>query len=75
MVGTTLSAMAAVPLEAPGHMPPPARTTVGWKALAEARLSMANVVVGLAKVRGAGQGVAWGPMWWRAGGIMVLGWG
>ncbi len=51
LVSACVTAMMQIPLEEPGHMPPPARLTQAWKRQSEERLSMAAAVVTLAKVR------------------------
>ncbi|KAG2429155.1 hypothetical protein HYH02_014190 [Chlamydomonas schloesseri] len=48
-VSACLEVMALLPLEAPGQLPPPARQTPEWRAGFEARLAMANVLLGLAR--------------------------
>ncbi|GFR51747.1 hypothetical protein Agub_g14195, partial [Astrephomene gubernaculifera] len=48
-VSCCLEVMALLPLEAPGQQPPPARQTPEWRAQFEARLAMANVLLGLAR--------------------------
>ncbi|KAG2446348.1 hypothetical protein HXX76_000935 [Chlamydomonas incerta] len=48
-VSACLEVMALLPLEAPGQLPPPARQSPEWRAGFEARLAMANVLLGLAR--------------------------
>ncbi|GLC45454.1 hypothetical protein PLESTM_001736400 [Pleodorina starrii] len=48
-VSCCLEVMRLLPLEAPGQLPPPARQTPEWRAQFEARLAMANVMLGLAR--------------------------
>ncbi len=40
--------------QGPGQLPPPARQTPEWRRSFEARLAMANVLLGLARVGAAG---------------------
>ncbi|GIL83720.1 hypothetical protein Vretifemale_12459 [Volvox reticuliferus] len=49
-VSCCLEVMRLLPLEAPGQLPPPPRQTPEWRAQFEARLAMANVLLGLARV-------------------------
>ncbi|GIL52037.1 hypothetical protein Vafri_7993 [Volvox africanus] len=48
-VSCCLEVMRLLPLEAPGQLPPPPRQTPEWRAQFEARLAMANVLLGLAR--------------------------
>ena len=54
LVSACLSTMMLLPLEQPGHLPPPTPITAVWKRKFDARLSMCAAVSVLAKV-GAGQ--------------------
>jgi len=49
IVNACFTSMMLIPLEAPGHMPPPAKVTASWRVQFEARLALANTVVTLAK--------------------------
>ena len=50
LVTACLSTMMLLPLEQPGHLPPPTPITTAWKRKFDARLSMCAAVTVLAKV-------------------------